>query len=287
MNSPSVATIVLNWNRLEDTSACCASLSGQTYKNQFVWVVDNGSTAHSVSALEEACPAARIIALPENLGFAGGVNAGVRAAWQQADYFWLVNNDATCFPATLSRLVQVAEHNHLVGAVGCAREERDSAGNQESVLGGMQLRPPFFIPTRPRSNNNLDYLCGASLLLRKQAVESVGLLDEGFFFFFEDADWCTRAQNCGWELYAIEDPLLCHQGSGTIKTMRYERAAYYRAGYIRYLRKYSSFPKTIAWSVTSGGVLAFVLRGCWAEVKGTLAGWRNGWSAPITQDCSH
>lgn len=284
-----VAAIVLNWNRLEETAACCQSVRAQTHQELSLWVVDNGSDEHTSDELHRACPQATIVALPRNVGFAAGVNAGIGAARDNGDvdFIWLLNNDAVCRPETLARMLAVADGDHRIAAVGCSMLEGGEDTSPRLVQAGKRLRPPFFIPVTAQRETEIDYLCGACLLIRREALEAVGLLDEGFFFFFEDADWCFRARRQGWTLGVASGDLVRHAGSGTIGAMNRLKTAHYRAGYVRFLRKYARHPCWVATSVTGVRLLIDLLCGRRESVAGTLDGWQRGWlekSAPFNRE---
>jgi GT2 family glycosyltransferase len=274
-----VAAIVLNWNRPEETAACCRSLAAQTHRDLGIWVVDNGSTANTAEELAAACPQATVVRLEENLGFAGGVNAGIRAAREagEFDFAWLVNNDAICDPEALQRMLAVALRDRRTAAVGCEMLENGPAGKPRHVAAGKRLRPPFFIPTEVKVSTEVDYLCGACLLMRREALDEVGPLDDGFFFFFEDADWCFRARAMGWRLGVADEALVHHTGSATIGSMSRLKAAHYRAGHVRFLRIHARHPVLAAVPVTGYRLLAEILRFRWASAAGTFDGWRRGW----------
>lgn len=273
-----VAAIVLNWNKLEETAACCRSLAAQTHRDLRIWVVDNGSTANTKEELQIACAGATVIRLDSNRGFAGGVNAGIRAAQtiEPFDFFWLVNNDATCEPDALQRMLDVAAADGKVGAVGCEMIE-GSTGNTRRVAAGKRLRPPLFIPLDARAWDDLDYLCGASLLLREQALTEVGLLNEKYFFFFEDADWSFRARAKGWKIAVAQGDLVRHTGSATIGSLSRLKAAYYRAGHIRFLRDHAQHPRLVATVVTAYRLALDLFTARWQSLAGTLDGWKRGW----------
>ena len=273
-----VAAIVLNWNRPAETAACCRSLAAQTHVELGVWAVDNGSDANTKADLERACPEARVIRLEKNLGFAGGVNAGIRAAREAGgfDYAWLVNNDAECEPDALRRMLEIAESDGKIGAVGSEMREGASGGGRR-VAAGKILRPPFYVPAEARTSAEVDYLCGASLLAKREALEDVGLLDEGYFFFFEDADWCYRAKAKGWRLGILEGEWVRHAGSGTIGALSRLKAAHYRAGHVRFLRKHARHPLAAASLAAGYRLCADLARGRWAAAAGTIDGWRRGW----------
>lgn len=283
INEPHVAIVVLNWNRLAETRQCYESLIQQEYRNATVWIVDNGSTMHTVDSLQEACPAATIVSLPANRGFAGGVNAGIRAsgALEQSAYVWLVNNDAVCQPDALVQMISDMEQDPKLAAVGCARWEGAPDQKRSLVAGGNRIRRPFFLPRLAMQGEDVDYICGASMLIRTKALQEVGLFDEGYFFFFEDADWCIRARRAGWSVDVLDVPLLYHAGSGTIGALDRLRASYYRSGYVRFLRKFTTHPLLLAFVVTAVRVLGWGMIGKREMIVGTFEGWRKGWQENV------
>src|SRR2546425_647264 len=116
-----VYILVLNWNNWKDTNECLASLQGLDYNHWKVIVLDNGSTDGSLRHIRERHPEVEIMKLGENLGFAKGNNAGIRAAVERgAEYVWLLNNDTEVDPGALRALVETAESDPRIGAVGSA-----------------------------------------------------------------------------------------------------------------------------------------------------------------------
>lgn len=286
--TPGVLAIVLNWNGLEFTKECCASLARQTYPNLRVVVVDNGSTENTVEDLRKACPNADVVfSTGRNLGFAGGVNAGFSRAAESGgtnDYVWLLNNDTVCDPDALERLVLKAETDPMICAVGCQMEEdgEDSSAYSRLAQAGKQLRPPLWTPREPKTPNDIDYICGASMLIRvESAMKQNDLLDAGYFFFFEDADWCFTARERGWKLGVAEGVFIKHKGSATIKRTSYNLASYYRAGHVRFLRKHAPhpfFPSLLAFLYR---IIVDALRLNFAGVRGNIAGFIRGWRAEV------
>ncbi|MCZ7592850.1 MAG: glycosyltransferase family 2 protein [Kiritimatiellae bacterium] len=273
-----VAAIVLNWNRPQETAACCQALAAQSHRDLHIWVIDNGSTANTADDLRRTCPNAIVIRLDENRGFAGGVNVGIRAAQskEHMDFYWLVNNDALCEPETLERMLEVAQRDPQIAAIGCETIE-GAEGNTKRVAAGKRLRPPFYIPLEAKTADKVDYICGASLLIRSEALEDVGLLNENYFFLFEDADWAFRAKHKGWKIAVAEGDLVRHTGSATVGTLSRLQAAHYRASYIRFLRDHARCPRLAATLVTGYRLLIYALSGHWQAFAGTLDGWKRGW----------
>jgi GT2 family glycosyltransferase len=279
--TPAVAAVIPHLDRIPDTAACCRALAAQTLPLAMIVVVDNGSTAHSPEALAAACPDARILRLEENRGFAGGANAGIRAAMAQPEigFVWVLNNDTAAAPDALEKLVAAAT-DPRIGLVGCPLLEGTEATDRRRVPPGKRLRSPWAIPVFPKEGAPPDYLSGACLLIRREALDDVGLFDESFFFFFEDADFSRRAVARGWRLAVAEDAQVEHRGSATIRRMGELQARAYRAGHVRYLRKYARHPFCAALPPFVVRLALDALRLNGAAVRGNWRGWRNAWQTP-------
>ena len=266
--------VIATRDRAESLDRCLVSLFSQTRAPDEVIVVDNGSTRDTVEALRAACPGAEVVGTGRNLGFAGGVNAGLRAGEGAApfDYVWLLNNDTVCDPDALGRLLSAAEADRRLAAVGCAMREADGRGGERRVAAGKRMRPPFYIPLEPREGESPDYLCGASLLIRREALAEVGPLDEAFFFFFEDADWSFRAVAKGWRLGIAAGEPVRHLGGGTIRRNSRNRSRFYRAGHVRFLRRHARHPLLAALPPFAYRLAAEILRLEFAAARGSVEG---------------
>ncbi len=278
-----VAVVIPHLDRLQDTAECCRSLAAQTHAPALVVVVDNDSQAHAEHELAAACPFARILRLERNRGFSGGVNAGIRMALvsPEIEYIWVLNNDTVCPPDALGQLLATAEADPRIGVVGSPLLEGHSEADRRIVPAGKILKGPWAIPVWATDGTPPDYLSGASLLIRRRLLEEIGLFDEGFFFFFEDADLSIRATQQGWRLAIAADILLEHRGSSTIRRMGRMQARSYRAGHVRYLRKHARHPFWAALPPFLFRLAAEALRLRFDAVLGNGQGWRDGWQSPI------
>lgn len=274
-----IAVVILHFNRLDMTRVCCASLQGQTLPPAAVIVVDNGSTAHSPQELEAACPPGVIrLRAPRNLGFAGGCNLGIRFARELPDvgHILLLNNDTEC-PGDLVARLAAELGDPRVGLVGTPMAE---GGRRATVAAGKRLWRPFALPVAARPGRRLDYLSGACLLIRGEVLQEIGLLDEGFFFFFEDADYSRRVQQAGWKLAVAGGAPLFHHGSSTIARLGEMQARTYRMGHIRYLRKHHAWPRLAAIPPFLYRLTLDWIMGNAASWRGSLDGWSEGWAQP-------
>lgn len=280
-SSPSVVILVLNWNGLDFTTACYRALRRLDSPAAIeILIIDNGSTENSPDDLREACPGASILPLPENRGFAAGMNAGIRYALRKnADFVWLLNNDTVCEPTALASLLGPMENARTALVASRLKQTDGGKGIAPGIVhrGGSSLRPPFYIPFPLRKDKRPDFLCGASLLIRSAALREIGPLDEGFPFFFEDADYSFRAKAKGWEI--VESPLadVIHMGSATIGRMNRKKAESYRFGHVRFLRRHSPCPRLTTLPALFWRLLVDGIRLDGAAIAGNISGFRDGW----------
>lgn len=262
--------IVLNWNGWSDTNACLDSLARLDYPRYQVVVVDNASTDDSVERIRAAHPEVTLLQSGGNLGFAGGNNVGIRHALEQgADYVWLLNNDAVADPHALTALVELAERDPSVGAVGSRifymdrpTELQAWGGGWANVWTGRSSEHHARV-----SERELDYLTGCSLLLTRAALERSGLLDDRFFLYFEDTELSFRYRRDGWRLAVAEDSKVWHRGGGTSKRISRPVARYRTQSLLRFLRLHSpSFLVSAAVSTALRGT-SFALRGNVRELR--------------------
>lgn len=267
---PNVYIVVVNWNNWRDTNECLASLRALAYSNFTVLLVDNGSTDGSACEIRKAYPKVMVIETGKNLGFAGGNNAGIRKALEHgAQYIWLLNNDTKVAPDSLRALVRMGEENPRIGVVGSviyhmAEPERLQAwggGRVNFWLG----RSRHFI--RPVADRKLEFITGASLFVRKQVLESVGLLDEQFFMYWEDSDFCFRVRRSGGLLGVARDSRVWHKESATAGRDRVFLDLTFGASAALFFRKHAPLP---AYSISVGGGLRIakrLLSGNWRRAQ--------------------
>lgn len=222
---PSVAAVVVNWNRRDDTLACLASLAETSYAQHApdawsVILVDNGSTDGTAAAARARFPTTDVIALPENRGFAAGCNVGLRRALAAgADYVLLANNDTVVAPDMVEQLVLVAERERDVGLLSPVIFYHDQPARVWSA--GYRQRAVTLSAQSPDRRPNagapypVDRVYGCGVLIRRSVLEDVGLFDERFFMYYEDADFCRRAQAGGYRLLVVPAARMWHKVSAS------------------------------------------------------------------------
>lgn len=221
VTTPRVSIIVLNWNGLEETSSCLESLSKQDYPACSIVVVDNGSVDSSPGVIRERFPGITLIENGVNLGFTGGNNAGLRLALERsADYALLLNNDTEAAPDFLRLLVEAIEAEPKIGIAGPTiyyyeQPERIwSAGGAidwrrgSTRMVGLNEQEAGQFGSQPRE---VDFVTGCALLARRSVLEQVGLLDERFFAYYEDTEWCVRARRAGFKIVHVPRAKLWHK----------------------------------------------------------------------------
>ncbi|MBO7298743.1 MAG: glycosyltransferase family 2 protein [Kiritimatiellae bacterium] len=266
-----VVAIILNWEGLSFTKKCCESLSKMDNIDSLrIIVVDNGSTTHTQEELAIECPNAEVISTGKNLGFANGCKFGYKYIQEQGydfDAIWLLNNDTECDKNALDSLRNALCSNESVGVAGCNMLQSTGAMAGKIVPGGVRLGFPLYTPVLPKQGKHFDYLCGASLLIRREVIEQVGFLDTDFFFFFEDAEFSYRVRKAGWKLAIAEGTPIRHYGSAAIGSQAYNKVYNYRRGQMLYIQKcaFGTFFYRIFFLIS--GVFIYALRGRWAAFR--------------------
>jgi GT2 family glycosyltransferase len=220
---PLVFTVILNWNGIADTRECLESLQRTDYHNNRVVLVDNGSEGGEAAALRaEFGGSIHLIENETNLGFAGGANLGIRHALAHgADYVLLLNNDTTVDPGFLTALVEAAQSRPHAAAL-CAKAYYYAEPDVLYSTGG---RVNLWTATAKQTGKGQrdrgqfdriaarDYADGVCMLIPVHALESVGLLDEDYFSYWEETDWCVRAREKGLRCYYAPSAKIWHKAA--------------------------------------------------------------------------
>ncbi|MEW6511325.1 MAG: glycosyltransferase family 2 protein [Bacteroidota bacterium] len=206
---PLTYIIIVNWNGKQDTLECLASLRAATHPNARILVVDNGSQDGSPEAIRSAHPGVEILETGRNLRFAGGNNLGLRRALARgAEQVMLLNNDTTVAPDFLDLMTRCLRSSTAIGVVAPTILYYDRpdliwyGGGEISFWTGTMRH----VGIRQREDatdttvRDTAYASGCCLLARREAVEAAGMLDETFFIYTEDADWCMRVRRAGFRI---------------------------------------------------------------------------------------
>jgi GT2 family glycosyltransferase len=220
LNTPFVHIIIVTWNGKDVTLECLESLHRIHYPSYRIVVVDNASTDGSAAALRKQYPEAIVLEQEQNLRFAGGNNAGMRYALDHgADMLCLLNNDTTVHPEFLTHLVHRMQSAADIGLVAPKIYYHDQpdviwfAGGVISMWTGTMRHIGIRERDSGRYNTarDIDYATGCCMLVRREVVERVGMLDDTYFMYTEDADWCMRIRRAGYRIVYEPDACVWHK----------------------------------------------------------------------------
>lgn len=257
-----LSVVIVNWNSLALTDACLASIREQTRGIRYeVFVIDNGTTKDDGPAVLQARhPWIQLICNDANLGFTIANNQGIRRA--RGRYVLLLNNDTVQTENALGRAVAHMDAHADVGALGILHRNADTERTPQAsyfqfprpwtevaVLVGVARAPgpAAYLPdvSGPRDT---DWVCGSFLLMRRSCLEQVGELDERFFIYQEDVDWCLRARRTGWLVRFWPDVSMLHVGSAAKPFMKDKTLIMFRSQ-VSYYRKHHGLAAAAAYYV--------------------------------------
>jgi len=226
--SPAVSAVIINYNGKHLLEIVLPSLAAQTYDGFEVVVVDDGSHDGSTDYLADRWPAARVVALAENVGVAAALNRGIAAA--SGEYVALLNNDLELEPTWLAEMVAGIERHARAATVACKlrsyqeRERLDGAGDAltRAIVAGRRGHGELDRGQYEREEEVFAPTAGAGLY-RASALAEVGEFDESFFAYLEDVDWGVRARLAGYESWYVPTAVAYHMGGATTG----ERSAFF------------------------------------------------------------
>lgn len=248
--------VVLNWNVVDMLEGCLVSLPGacgNLWPRTQVIVVDNASTDNSVDMVRSRHPYVQLIALPENVGFTKGNNAGIRVA--TGSYVLLLNPDTYAHPGSIAALYRYMEEHPEVGIAGPRLLNADgtlqhsrrrfptlATGILESTplqrfFSGASAVKHFYMEDVPDEGaQEVDWLSGAALLCRRATLEQIGPFDPGYFMFSEEVDLCRRAKDAGWQVAYVPEARVTHYGGGSTDQAIAARHIHFNSSKARYFR---------------------------------------------------
>jgi GT2 family glycosyltransferase len=286
--------ITANFNAGAHLAACVRSVLASTASVELV-VVDNDSTDGSLGALRNAVgsdPRVRILEAGANIGFARANNRALAEA--RGDWLLFLNPDCEVRPDTIARMraaMQALPRAGMAGGLilnpdgteqaGCRREAPTPAKAfvRAFGLGGVARRLGLdggagrdFVrrgDPLPRDPVAVDAISGAFMLVRREALEAVGPLDEGYYLHCEDLDWCERFRRAGYTVLFVPDVTVVHH-KGTSSRGRPVRVLWHmHRGMVRYYRKFlrDAYPRPLSWLVVAGVWLRFLALAAFAVVR--------------------
>jgi N-acetylglucosaminyl-diphospho-decaprenol L-rhamnosyltransferase len=249
-----LSIVIVNWNTAELLAACLRSVYAHADGLAIeVLVVDNASTDDSVAMVRCDYPQVRLIVNPANVGFARANNQAI--AESGGRYVMLLNSDTELMPGCLGHLTSVADSDPRIAAVGARLANPDGsfqAGPSDFLNPATAILEPWGIiqtltrnryypsysPQRSNQLSECDWVGGACLVIRREAISDVGLLDETFFMNCEEMDWCYRMRRRQWRVLYDPDAHVIHHGGASADRQSLEQRRRTYASKSRYITKY-------------------------------------------------
>ncbi len=286
---PKLSIVILSWNVCTLLKKALASIfqSAPVNTTHEVLVVDNASSDGFVKMVRNLFPQVRLINNDTNLGFTKGNNLGMTLA--RGDHILLLNPDTEIVGDALDALIRYLDTHQDVGLVGPRLLNPD--GTQQSSRRRFPSVPILFLEStwleglapralldhytvRDRSaavDQNVDWITGAAMLVRRTVIEQVGLLDEGFFMYSEELDWCHRIRSAGWQIAYTPAAEIIHYGGKSSDQVASSRHIYFQSSKVRYTQKYHG---ALVAELLRGSLLAQYLWQCGLETLKWVLGHR-------------
>jgi hypothetical protein len=257
-----LSIVIVNWNTRDMLRDCLASIPRHAELKTEVIVVDNASEDDSGAMVAAEFPEVRLVQNGANLGFATATNQGLRLA--RGRHLLLLNSDTLVLGDVLARSVRFMDEHPDVGMMGCKVLNEDGSTQmtcslfpsfanlllQTLGLNRMQrprwLRRYQMLDWARDDEREVEVISGCYLLARRATVEQIGLLDESFFLYGEETDWCRRCADAGWRLVFAPVGRIVHFGSGSSRKLNYRRDLMLSEGTVRLHRKHGGDPAALS-----------------------------------------
>jgi len=224
-----LAVIIVNYNSAGLLRNCLESLDRHPLRkgSMAVWVVDNASKDESVRLVREEFPHVQLIANDRNVGFAAANNQAI--VYSQSRHALLINPDTEVLESTLDQMLEFVDRTPDAGAMGAQLINPDGSvqtscrsfptawavflrgtGLSHLLPRDPSLRRYLMLDWDHAATRVVDWLLGACLWMRRETLDQVGLLDDGFFMYYEDIDWCYRVKEAGWNVYYLAEARITH-----------------------------------------------------------------------------
>lgn len=225
MKKPKVFIVVLNYNGGNELRQCLDSVYKLNYSNFEVIVVDNNSSDNSFEKARKRFDRFHFIKNSRNLGFSAGNNVAIKWALEKgAEYVFLLNNDAIVEKSTLTNLIEFAEKEKQVGIVSpiIYNKSESKIWFSGGKINWWKMRTEHWQKAKPKRNKSkktndkndylqkTEYITGCAMLIKRKVFAEIGLLDEDFFLYYEDADFSLRAKRNGFNLGVVENAKVFH-----------------------------------------------------------------------------
>lgn len=282
-----LSVIVVSYNTKDLLRACLASVQNCAGNlSMEVLVVDNSSRDGSADMVAAEFPSARLLRNPDNRGFAAANNQALAVA--AGRYLMLLNSDTVVRPGAFAAMMAFMDAHPQAGYCGPKLLNGDGSHQPSARRFPTPLSGAFAMTglsvRRPASRHSLDlhaahgtdqpfradWLCGACLMVRREAIARVGVLDECFFLYFEETDWCRRMAAAGWEGWYIPAAEVLHWGGRSVDQNRAtapfsgDHPVHWLRSRRRYMRRYHGVAGSFITETVEVGLNALIwARHCW------------------------
>lgn len=255
MAATDLSVIVVSWNTCDLLRDCLEAVCRQLRTGDEVIVVDNHSNDGSPDMVRALFPAIQLIANPANVGFARANNQGIQSS--RGDYILLLNSDTIAPDGALHSLVNFMKQHTDAGACGPRLTRPDGAaqpyafGNDPTLTYLLQRTISRVLFRRALHNwatdvvQQVDWVSGACLMVRRAVIQHAGLLDENIFMYFEDNEWCLRIRNAGWKIFYNPQVSILHLGGQSLARNPSAQQAYYRSLEYFYAKHYGVLARSV------------------------------------------
>lgn len=251
-----VSIVIVNWNTRSILRDCLRTVYDQTKDIRFeAIVIDNASSDGSVDMIRTEFPQVVLVANESNRGFAAANNQGMAVA--QGRHVLLLNSDTLVLEGAIQKTVDFADHHPDAAVVGCRvlnpdRTLQSTCFMYPSLL-NMVLSTTYLYKLCPRNRflgrermswwdrddvREVEVVTGCFMLVRREAIERVGVMDERFFMYGEETDWCYRFRRAGWTVLFAPVGEIIHLGGQSSKLVRVEMAVQLKLSLLRFIRKH-------------------------------------------------
>lgn len=242
--SVDISLIIVNWNTKDLLLQCLSSIQQTIQDLSYdIWVVDNASSDGSAEAVKARFPNIHLLENRVNMGFAAANNTALKK--MAGRYALLLNTDATLTSGAVQTLYDFME-THPLAAMACGQLLNPDGSKQNSIANFPSLASlmcnetllrmlfPARFPSKRKEFSSpieIESCIGACMMVRKSAMEGVGLLDERYFFFLEETDWAYQMKRSGWKIYFVPSATIYHAQGKSVKNRTDGRILFYRSRY--------------------------------------------------------
>lgn len=251
-----ISIIIVSWNTCNILRDCLNSIYAETDGTHFeVIIIDNASSDASVDMIRSEFPKVHLIANETNRGFAAANNQGIQAA--KGKYILLLNSDTIILDSAITKATSFADNNPEAAVIGCKVLNPDRTLQPTCFMFpsicNMILSSSYLYKIFPKNrflgrermswwkrddSREVDVVTGCFMLVRHEAIEKVGLMDEQFFMYAEETDWCYRFKKAGWKILFTPDANIIHFGGQSSKKILEEMALQLRGSILQFMKKH-------------------------------------------------